>query len=471
MSYPQVNNTTISIIDVWEHVDEYIKEKLGKVSYSTFQKAVKPISFLNNSLILGVPNAFMKKWVYEKCDYHIKKSVKQNFNIDIILELNVNEQMKQIVEDEHYATENERLSKNSELEKPVERKAFSIEPQESAYMLNPKYTYDSYVVGQSNRFSHAASLAVAKAPGKAYNPFFIYGGVGLGKTHLMHAIGHKVQDLHPYLKILYITAEEFTNHLISSLQNNKINEFREKYRKVDVLLIDDIPFIAGKEKTEEEFFHTFNYLYQLNKQIVITSDRLPKDIPSIQDRLKSRFEWGLSADIQAPDLETRMAILYKKLEPEFQNIPQDVIYYIASQIPGNIRELEGALIKIIAYSSLINQEININLAKDVIKDIVKNNSKKPISISKIKKSVAEYYNIEYEGLSAKIRTKEIAHARQVAMFLCRELTNFSLPKIGENFGGRDHTTVMHACDKVRTDIKKNTDLKSALNQIKTTLID
>jgi chromosomal replication initiator protein len=471
MSYPQANNTTMSIIDIWEQVDEYLKDKLGKVSYTTFQKAVKPISFLNNSLILGVPNAFMKKWVYEKCDFHIKRSVKQSFDLDIILELSVNEQMKQKAEDDFVSDEEESFNKQKSQEEKKERKEFSIEPQESAFMLNPKYTYDTYVVGQSNRFSHAASLAVAKAPGKAYNPFFIYGGVGLGKTHLMHAIGHKVQDLHPYLKVLYITAEEFTNHLISSIQNNKTMEFREKYRKVDVLMIDDIPFIAGKEKTEEEFFHTFNYLYQFNKQIIITSDRLPKDIPSIQDRLKSRFEWGLSADIQAPDLETRMAILYKKLEPEFQNIPQDVIYYIASQIPGNIRELEGALIKIIAYSSLINQEITINLAKDVIKDIVKNNSKKPISISKIKKSVAEYYNIEYENLSAKIRTKEIAHARQVAMYLCRDLTNFSLPKIGENFGGRDHTTVMHACDKVRNDIKKNSDLKSALNQIKTTLID
>jgi chromosomal replication initiator protein len=469
MSYPHVNNATISIIDIWEQVDGYIKEKLGKISYSTFQKAVKPISFLNNSLVLGVPNAFMKKWVYEKCDYHIKKSIKQNFDMDIILELNVNDTMKQ-KEDDDYLEELENIS-SQKTEKQNNNKIFSIQHQETRHLLNPKYTYDTYVVGQSNRFSHAASLAVAKAPGKAYNPFFIYGGVGLGKTHLLHAIGHKVQDLHPLLKVHYITAEEFTNHLISSLQNNKILEFREKYRNVDVLMIDDIPFIAGKEKTEEEFFHTFNYLYQFNKQIIITSDRLPKDIPSIQDRLKSRFEWGLSADIQPPDLETRMAILYKKMEPDFQNIPQDVIYYIASQIPGNIRELEGALIKIIAYSSLINQEININLAKDVIKDIVKNNAKKPISISKIKKAVGEYYNVEYEGLSAKIRTKEIAHARQVAMFLCRELTNFSLPKIGENFGGRDHTTVMHACDKVRTDIKKNTDLKSAINQIKTTLID
>jgi len=468
MSYPQVNNMAISIIDIWEKVDDYLKEKLGKVSYSTFQKAVKPISFLNNALVLGVPNNFMKKWVYDKCDFHIKRSINQNFNMDIIIEITINAQMKQQME---------------EIEEPVVEinlgsspsnntyNDYNIQPQSSAYMLNPKYTYDSYVVGQSNRFSHAAALAVTKAPGKAYNPFFIYGGVGLGKTHLMHAIGHKVKDIHPYLKVIYITAEEFTNDLINSLQRGKIMEFRERYRNVDLLMVDDIQFIAGKEKTEEEFFHTFNYLYQLNKQIILTSDRLPKDIPSIQDRLKSRFEWGLSADIQAPDLETRMAILYKKLEPEFQNIPQDVIYYIASQIPSNVRELEGALIKIIAYASLINQDITINLAKDVIKDIVKNNSKKPISISKIKKAIAEYYDIEYESLSAKIRTKEIAHARQVAMFLCRELTNFSLPKIGENFGGRDHTTVMHACDKIRTEIKKNHDLKSALNQIKTTLID
>ncbi len=471
MSYPQINNATISIIDIWEHVDSYIKEKLGKVSYSTFQKAVKPISFLNNALVLGVPNAFMKKWVYEKCDYHIKRSVKQNFDMDIIIELNVNESMQKKEEEDHLSDLNTFDNNYTNTEKPINNNKFYIQQQETMHMLNPKYTYDTYVVGQSNRFSHAASIAVSKAPGKAYNPFFIYGGVGLGKTHLLHAIGHQVQELHPFLKVLYITAEEFTNHLISSLQSNKILEFREKYRNVDVLMIDDIHFIAGKEKTEEEFFHTFNYLYQFNKQIIITSDRLPKDIPSIQDRLKSRFEWGLSADIQAPDLETRMAILYKKIEPEFQNISQDVIYYIASQIPGNIRELEGALIKIIAYSSLINQEININLAKDVIKDIVKNNSKKPISISKIKKAIAEYYNIDYESLSAKIRTKEIAHARQVAMFLCRDLTNFSLPKIGENFGGRDHTTVMHACDKVRNDVKRNTDLKSALNQIKTTLID
>jgi chromosomal replication initiator protein len=471
MNYPQSNNyvNSISIIELWSKVDDYLKEKLGKISYDTFLTAVQPISFLNNTLIIGVPNAFMKKWVFEKCDFFIKKVIKQNFDLDIIIELTINDQMKKNID--NTIEEEDKL-----FIKPIHstnrnNKKVSIQPSESSFSLNNKYTYENYVVGQSNRFSHAASIAVSKAPGKAYNPFFIYGGVGLGKTHLLHAIGHRVKDIHPQLKVLYITGEEFTNHLISSIQTNTIMEFREKYRSVDVLMIDDIPFIAGKEKTEEEFFHTFNYLYQLNKQIIITSDRLPKDIPSIQDRLKSRFEWGLSADIQAPDLETRIAILKKKLEPESLSVPQDVLYFIASQIPGNIRELEGALIKIIAYSSLINQEININLAKEVIKDIIKDTNKKPISISKIKKSVAEYYNIDYELLSAKIRTKEIAHSRQIAMYLCRELTNFSLPKIGENFGGRDHTTVMHACDKVRTDIKKNSDLRSAINQIKISLND
>lgn len=466
MSYPQSNtSSSLSIIDVWQQVDGFLQEKLGNVSYKTFHSTVKPISFLNNTLILGVPNNFMKKWVLDKCDFYIKKKIKDCFNLDVFIELNLSEQNKEEVEEQ----EEKEIIKEPAIQY-FENSFSSLKPISNKTCLNPKYTYDTYVVGQCNRFSHAASVAVSKAPGKAYNPLFIYGGVGLGKTHLMHAIGHKALELHHHLKVLYITAEDFTNELINSLKTNTTQAFREKYRNVDVLLIDDIQFLAGKEKTEEEFFHTFNYLYQYNKQIVITSDRLPKDIPSIQDRLKSRFEWGLSADIQAPDLETRMAIIYKKMEPEFsEHVSQDVIYYLASQIPGNIRELEGAVIKLLAYASLVNQEITLNLTKDVIKDIVKDKNKKPVSLSKIKKSVAEYYDLDFEILSAKIRTKEIAHARQVAMFLCRELTNFSLPKIGESFGGRDHTTVMHACDKVRSELKKNHDLKSAINQIKLSL--
>jgi len=453
-----------SIIEVWQKVDTFLSDKLGRVSYSTFNKAVKPISFLNNTLILGVPNNFMRKWVMDKCEFYIKKAVKTSFDLDIIIEISMSDHLEEPSSNEE-AVDEETENKDSF--------NYSVRQLEQGERnpINPKYTFDTFVVGQSNRFPHAAAIAVSKAPGKAYNPLFLYGGVGLGKTHLMHAIGNKIRENHKGIKVIYITAEDFTNDLISSLQSGKIMGFRDKYRKVDVILIDDIQFIAGKEKTEEEFFHTFNYLYQFNKQIVLTSDRLPKDIPSIEDRLKSRFEWGLSADIQSPDLETRIAIIYKKLEPEFLTIPKDVIYYIASQIPENVRELEGALIKIIAYASLVNQQITINLAKDVIKDIVKDSKKKPISMSKIKKSVSEYYDIELESMTAKIRTKEIAHARQVAMYLSRELTNYSLPKIGESFGKRDHTTVMHACDKIRTEIKKNHDLKSAINQIKLGLSD
>ena len=466
----------LSIIDIWQTIDEFIQDKLGKVSYSTFQKAVKPISFVNNSVILGVPNNFMKKWLIDKCDFYIKKVVKDTYDLDILLEIDIQESTKEEIEKEQKEDiennkEAKKIDSSSEIKDNTvyNNKLFGM--NQTKNNLNLKYTFDSFVVGQCNRFPHAASIAVSKAPGKAYNPLFIYGGVGLGKTHLMHAIGNKVKESFPKSNILYLTAEEFTNDLINSLQNNKVQAFREKYRGLDVLLIDDIQFLAGKEKTEEEFFHTFNFLYQSNKQIVVSSDRLPKDIPTIEERLKSRFEWGLSADMQAPELETRIAILYKKLETEFVTVPKDVVYYIATQIQQNIRELEGALIKIIAYASLINQQININLAKDVIRDIVKDKAKKPISLAKIKKSVADYYDIELENISAKIRTKEIAHARQVAMYLARELTNFSLPKIGENFGNRDHTTVMHACDKINTELKKNHDLKSAINQIKLILID
>ncbi len=455
-----------SIIDIWNVVDVFVQEKLGRVSYSTFQRAVKPISFLHQSLILSVPNNFMKKWVFDKCEHYIKKSIKTHFDLDVVIEVNLIDQKEDLAGLDD-SPDDPALS-----QEPVVLPTEAIRPpQQAKYALNQKYSFDTFVVGPCNRFPHAAAVAISKAPGKAYNPLFLYGGVGLGKTHLMHAIGNRVLGENASLVVLYLTAEEFTNDLIHSIQHNRMLAFRDKYRNVDVLLIDDIQFIAGKEKTEEEFFHTFNHLYQVNKQIVVSSDRLPKDIPSIHERLKSRFAWGLSADLQSPDLETRIAILYKKLEPQSLVAPKEVMYYLASQIPDNVRELEGALIKIIAYASLVNQQININLAKDVIKDIVKDKAKKPLSLNKIKKQVSDYYELEVELLSAKIRTKEIAHARQVAMFLCRDLTNFSLPKIGEGFGNRDHTTVMHACDKINNDMKKNHDLKSAINQIKLILTE
>ncbi len=321
-------------------------------------------------------------------------------------------------------------------------------------MLNPKYTFDTFVIGSGNRFAHAASLAVAEAPAKAYNPFFIYGGVGLGKTHLMHAIGHYVLEHNPNAKVVYLSSEKFTNEFINSIRDNKAIDFRNKYRNVDVLLIDDIQFLAGKESTQEEFFHTFNTLHEESKQIVISSDRPPKEIPTLEDRLRSRFEWGLITDITPPDLETRIAILRKKAKADGLDIPNEVMLYIANQIDTNIRELEGALIRVVAYSSLVNEDMTPELAAAALKDIIPNAKPRMISILDIQKAVGEHYNIRLEDFTAKKRTKSIAFPRQVAMYLSRELTDFSLPKIGEEFGGRDHTTVIHAHEKISSDVQK-----------------
>ncbi len=321
-------------------------------------------------------------------------------------------------------------------------------------MLNPKYTFDSFVIGNSNRFAHAASLAVAESPAKAYNPLFIYGGVGLGKTHLMHAIGHYILNNNPKSQVVYVSSEKFTNELINSIKDDKNVEFRNKYRNIDILLVDDIQFIAGKERTQEEFFHTFNALYEANKQIIISSDRPPKEIPTLEDRLRSRFEWGLIADIQAPDFETRMAILKKKADVEKLNIPNEVMVYIATKIKSNIRELEGALIRIVAFSSLTNKEISVDLASEALKDIISSKQTRQVTIDIIQEVVANYYNLKIEDLKSARRTRNIAFPRQIAMYLSRKLTDMSLPKIGEEFGGRDHTTVIHAYEKISNNLKK-----------------
>ena len=331
--------------------------------------------------------------------------------------------------------------------------------------LNPKYTFDTFVIGNSNRFAHAAALAVAEAPAQAYNPLFIYGGVGLGKTHLMHAIGHYILNQNPHSKVVYVSSEKFTNELINSIRDDRNNEFREKYRNVDVLLIDDIQFIAGKESTQEEFFHTFNALHEANKQIIISSDRPPKEIPTLEDRLRSRFEWGLISDIQPPDLETRIAILKKKAKMENLNIPDDVMLYIATKIQSNIRELEGALIRIVAYSSLTNKEVTVELAEEALKDIISDTKPRKITVDLIKEVVAKEFNVKIEDFNSKKRTRAIAYPRQIAMYLTRELTDLSLPKIGDEFGGRDHTTVIHAYDKIANDIKESEDFKNRVDNL------
>ena len=336
---------------------------------------------------------------------------------------------------------------------------------EMSSTLNPKYTFNSFVIGNSNRFAHAASLAVAESPAKAYNPLFIYGGVGLGKTHLMHAIGHYILDNNPSAKVVYVSSEKFTNELINAIKDDKNEDFRNKYRNVDVLLIDDIQFIAGKERTQEEFFHTFNALHDANKQIILSSDRPPKEIPTLEDRLRSRFEWGLIADIQVPDFETRMAILKKKADVENLNVANEVMGYIATKIKSNIRELEGALIRIIAYSSLTNRDVTVDLATEALKDIISKKQGKHITIDLIQDVVSSYFNLRVEDLKSQRRTRNVAHPRQIAMYLSRKLTDMSLPKIGEEFGGRDHTTVIHAYEKISENLKTDDSLQHTVNDI------
>jgi chromosomal replication initiator protein len=308
-------------------------------------------------------------------------------------------------------------------------------------------------------------MAVAEAPGRSYNPLFIYGGVGLGKTHLLQAIGNYVYSKNRSLKLLYISSETFTNEVINGIRDRRMSEFRDRYRSLDLLLIDDVQFIAGKESTQEEFFHTFNALHEASKQIVISSDRPPKEIPTLEDRLRSRFEWGLIADIQPPDFETRIAILKKKVETEEMSFPQEVLEYIAQNITSNIRELEGALTRLLAYASLNNLEIDLSMAAAVLKDIIPV-VQRPLSLSDIQKTVAAYFGLTVEDLVAKKRSRDITVPRQIAMFLARELTDFSLPQIGSAFGGRDHSTVLHACDRIRTECETNINLRTALEEIK-----
>jgi chromosomal replication initiator protein len=336
---------------------------------------------------------------------------------------------------------------------------------DSRTILNPKYTFDTFVVGNSNRFAHAACYAVAEAPAKSYNPLFIYGGVGLGKTHLMQAIGHHILARDSSYNIVYVSSEQFTNELINSIRDDKASEFRSKYRTIDVLLIDDIQFLARKERTQEEFFHTFNALYEANKQLVISSDRPPREIPTLEDRLRSRFEWGLITDIQPPDFETRIAILRKKAQLENFHIPDDVTLYIADYIKSNIRELEGALIRIVAYANIYGQPVTLELATQTLKDILPPPAPRTVTIQTIKETVAEYFGLKLEDLTSKRRPRHLVFPRQIAMYLAREMTDASLPKIGEEFGGRDHTTALHAYEKVSAEQKKDSSLHKIIYDI------
>lgn len=436
--------------ELWEKTLNIMKGELTEVSFNTWIKSAVPV-FLNNDVLrLGVPNNFTKEILETRYKDLLINALK-------------------IISSKKYTIEFTIVSEeSSDLEEKKAKKEVRntvVVSDEMSATLNPKYTFDSFVIGNSNRFAHAASLAVAESPAKAYNPLFIYGGVGLGKTHLMHAIGHYILQHNSKSKVVYVSSEKFTNELINSIKDDKNVEFRNKYRNVDVLLIDDIQFIAGKERTQEEFFHTFNALHDANKQIILSSDRPPKEIPTLEDRLRSRFEWGLIADIQPPDFETRIAILKKKADVEGLNVSNDVMVYIATKIKSNIRELEGALIRIVAYSSLTNKEISTDLAVEALKDIISNKASKQVTIDLIIDVVANYYNLRIEDFKSQRRTRNVSYPRQIAMYLSRKLTDTSLPKIGEEFGGRDHTTVIHAYEKINKGLTDDEALQEAINEI------
>ena len=440
-----------NILDLWNQALAQIEKKLSKPSFETWMKSTKAHSLQGDTLTITAPNEFARDLLESRYLHLIA---------DTIYELTGEELSVKFVIPQNQDEENF-------MPKPQVEKAAKEEPSDFPQsMLNPKYTFDTFVIGSGNRFAHAASLAVAEAPAKAYNPLFIYGGVGLGKTHLMHAIGHYVIDHNPSAKVVYLSSEKFTNEFINSIRDNKAVDFRNRYRNVDVLLIDDIQFLAGKEQTQEEFFHTFNTLHEESKQIVISSDRPPKEIPTLEDRLRSRFEWGLITDITPPDLETRIAILRKKAKAEGLDIPNEVMLYIANQIDSNIRELEGALIRVVAYSSLINKDINADLAAEALKDIIPSSKPKVITIKEIQRIVGQQFNIKLEDFKAKKRTKSVAFPRQIAMYLSREMTDSSLPKIGEEFGGRDHTTVIHAHEKISKLLIDDEQLQQQVKEIK-----
>lgn len=433
--------TIENIDDLWEKVLAEIRKKVSKPSFETWFKQTSAHALLEDSIVVSAQNQFTIDWLESRYTDFISQIIEDLTGAKLEIKFT---SPPGDGEDEF----------DFDIPKPMITSE-GMESPDAKTMLNPKYTFDTFVIGQGNRFAHAASLAVAEAPAKAYNPLFIYGGVGLGKTHLMHAIGHYVIEHKPNAKVVYLASEKFTNEFINSIRDNKTVEFRNKYRNVDVLLIDDIQFLAGKEQTQEEFFHTFNALHEESKQIVISSDRPPKEIPTLEDRLRSRFEWGLITDITPPDLETRIAILRKKAKAEGLDIPNEVMLYIANQIDTNIRELEGALIRVVAYSSLNKKDINASLAAEALKDIIPSQKPRVITVHDIQRVVGEHYQVKLEDFQAKKRTKSVAFPRQIAMYLSRELTDLSLPKIGDEFGGRDHTTVIHAHEKISNLVKED----------------
>lgn len=432
--------------ELWSRVCALLKEDMSFISYETWILPASILSMDENNVYIKVRSVFQKTNLETKYTDLVRNAFKQATGKEYALHFTCEEEEKRGVQ--------------APVQAPVERNS----------VLNPKYTFNTFVIGKSNELAHAAALATAENPGNAYNPLFLYGGVGLGKTHLMHAIGNFVLEQNPEAKVLYITTEKFTNELIQAIQNNKTDEFRSKYRSIDVLLIDDIQFLISKERSQEEFFHTFNELYESHKQIVICSDRPPKDINPLEDRLKSRFEWGLIVDIGKPDYETRYAILRKKSQLDNINIDDQILSTIALKVESNIRELEGTLNKIIALASLTNSEITMQLAESAISDL-HHSQDKVINIDYIQNVVAKYYNLSQNDFKIKRRSGDIAYPRQIAMYLCKQLTTSTLVEIGKQFGGRDHTTVLYACNRIEEEININQNTKMIVDNIKKLILD
>jgi chromosomal replication initiator protein len=437
---------------IWSAVQEELRFQLAKPSYETWLKNTSLLASEGNTYLVGVPSKLAKDWLEDRFAGLIQETLQAVTGNEVELDFVVasGSRMAPVLADEPPVPE-QLLDETEELN-PTE--------------LNEKFKFSTFVVGNNSRFAHAAAMAVADAPGESYNPLFLYGGVGLGKTHLMHAIGHAVRRNFPKKRVLYLTSEQFMNEVIVSIQTARMGEFRHKYRTVDVLLIDDIQFLAGKDRTKEEFFHTFNALHEINKQIVISSDRPPKEIPTLEDRLRSRFESGLLADIQPPDFETRLAILKSKLGSAGGLVPEEVLVFIAHKVQKNIRELEGALTRVLAFAAIHQRQIDEESAARLLADIIPAGSRRPLTIDKIQSVVADYYNVSLEDMKGKRRDKHIVFPRQVAMYLVRDETPSSLPVIGQAFGGRDHTTALHSIEKIANELKEDDRLRHEVQALR-----
>ncbi len=425
--------------DLWQKVLDCLKEEIPEESIETWIRPVKVSSRYPGVITLQVPNRFYQGWITENYESIIKSKMRQLWNQDIQLTYTVEER--------------------EESPEPSKERIATTETQ-----LNPRYSFQTFVVGTGNQFAHAASLAVAEEPGRAYNPLFIYGGVGLGKTHLLHAIGHRILEEGCCTRVIYISAEQFMNELIDSIRFDKAASFRKKFRRADVLLVDDIQFIAGKDRTQEEFFHTFNALHGASSQIVISSDRFPGEMEKLEERLKSRFQWGLIVDIQPPDLETRVAILHKKAEIEKISLPQDVAFFIAKRVRSNVRELEGCLIRLGALSSIVGNPITLDMARKTLEDLFPSVMEE-ITVERIQKVVCEHFKIKLSDLKSKRRSRNIVLPRQTAMYLARKFTQSSLPELGEAFGGKDHTSVLHSIRKVERMLDSNEELRKTVKKL------